>query len=53
MSGGTRYEYRWQDGDKYKKPTMLPAADYVFELMKWIEEIINDEKVFPTQVGEC
>jgi len=51
MSGGTRYEYRWQDGDKYKKPTMLPAADYVFELMKWIEEIINDEKVFPTQVG--
>ena len=25
MSGGPKYEYLWQDGIKYKKPTHLPA----------------------------
>ena len=25
MSGGPKYEYLWQDGTKYKKPTHLPA----------------------------
>jgi hypothetical protein len=53
MSGGPRYEYRWQDktDPRFKDPTLLPAPDYVFELMRWIEQIINDERVFPTKVG--
>lgn len=53
MSGGPRYEYRWQDSstDKYKKPTNLPAAAYVKELMAWIENIVNDEAIFPTKIG--
>ena len=25
MSGGPKFEYLWQDGVKYKKPTHLPA----------------------------
>ena len=25
MSGGPKYEYLWQDGVQYKKPTHLPA----------------------------
>ena len=25
MSGGPKYEYLWQDGQKYKKPVHLPA----------------------------
>ena len=25
MSGGPKYEYLWQDGTKFKKPTKLPA----------------------------
>ena len=25
MSGGPKFEYYWTDGDKYKKPTALPA----------------------------
>ena len=25
MSGGPKFEYLWQDGTKYKKPTQLPA----------------------------
>ncbi|KAL3076463.1 hypothetical protein niasHT_039952 [Heterodera trifolii] len=48
MSGGPRYEYLWQDGAQYKKPTRLPAKDYMHLLMDWIEERINDEKIFPT-----
>ena len=51
MSGGPKYEYRWQDGNRYKKPTILSAPDYVNELMNWIELLINDEAIFPTKVG--
>ncbi|GMT25954.1 hypothetical protein PFISCL1PPCAC_17251, partial [Pristionchus fissidentatus] len=48
MSGGSKYEYLWQDGDQYKKPTRIPAPDYVYLLMDWIEVRINDETLFPT-----
>uniref|UniRef100_A0A0N5AND4 MOB kinase activator-like 2 n=1 Tax=Syphacia muris TaxID=451379 RepID=A0A0N5AND4_9BILA len=48
MSGGPRYEYLWQDGVQFKKPTKLPAPDYICHLMDWIEARINDENVFPS-----
>lgn len=48
MSGGAKYEYLWQDGNEYKKPTRLPAKDYMSLLMDWIERRINDETVFPS-----
>ncbi|MBN3290207.1 MOB3B kinase, partial [Polypterus senegalus] len=48
MSGGPRYEYRWQDDWKYKKPTALPAPQYMTLLMDWIEVQINNEDLFPT-----
>ncbi|XP_041741211.2 MOB kinase activator 3B-like [Coregonus clupeaformis] len=51
MSGGPRYEYRWQDDHKYKKPTALPAPKYMNLLMDWIEVQINNEDIFPTSVG--
>ncbi|KAH8403285.1 hypothetical protein KR222_009705 [Zaprionus bogoriensis] len=47
MSGGSRYEYLWADGDLYKKPTALPAPKYIELLMSWIETQINNEAVFP------
>lgn len=47
MSGGSRYEYLWADGENYKKPTHLPAPRYVELLMDWIESQINNENVFP------
>lgn len=53
MSGGPRFEYRWQDEHKYKKPTALPAPQYMNLLMDWIEMQINNEDIFPTCVGEC
>ena len=42
-----RYEYHWADKDKYKKPTKLPAPQYISLLMDWVEEQINNEEIFP------
>lgn len=47
MSGGGRFEYLWADGIKYKRPTALPAPQYVTLLMDWVEAQINDENIFP------
>lgn len=47
MSGGPRFEYLWADGVKYKKPTHLPAPQYINLLIDWVEEQINNEDLFP------
>lgn len=47
MSGGPKFEYLWADGGKYKKPTPLPAPQYVSLLMDWVEAQINNETLFP------
>ncbi|KAJ9456564.1 MOB kinase activator-like 1-like protein C [Diplonema papillatum] len=49
MSSGKRYEYRWRDGDAYKKAAKVSAPLYVELLMCWIEKQINDEATFPTE----
>lgn len=51
MSGGPKYEYQWCDGAAYKKPTALPAPQYISLLMDWVEQQINNEDVFPVKVG--
>jgi len=51
MSGGSRYEYFWADGDKYKKPAALPAPRYIENLMDWVEGQINNENIFPTSTN--
>jgi len=50
MSGGSKFEYLWADGAAYKKPTPLPANQYISLLMEWVELNINDDKVFPVTV---
>ena len=52
MSGGPKFEYRWADGHKYKKPTALSAPQYITLLMEWVEAQINDETIFPVTVGK-
>ncbi|KAI9564104.1 hypothetical protein GHT06_007842 [Daphnia sinensis] len=47
MSGGPKFEYLWADGNKYKKPTKLPAPQYISLLMEWAEAQINNESLFP------
>jgi len=46
-----RYEYYWCDGVNYKKPTKLPATQYIELLMDWVETQINNEDLFPQTVG--
>ncbi|XP_023216041.1 MOB kinase activator-like 3 [Centruroides vittatus] len=50
MSGGPKYEYRWADGCRYKKPTPFPAPQYITLLMDWVETQINNEEIFPVTV---
>ena len=42
----------WEDGVKYKRPTKLPAPEYVDALMNWAQNILDDENVFPNKIGE-
>lgn len=51
MSAGPRYEYLWEDGVKYKRPTKLPAPEYVDALMNWAQNILDDENIFPNKIG--
>lgn len=51
MSAGTKYEYLWADGVKVKKPVRLSAPEYINKLFDWIEEQIDDDKIFPQQFG--
>jgi MOB kinase activator 1 len=46
-----RYEYLWEDGVRYKKPTKLPAPEYVDALMNWAQSLLDNEDVFPNKIG--
>ena len=46
-----RFEYLWEDGVKYKRPTKLSAPDYVDTLMNWAQGLLDDEAVFPNKIG--
>jgi MOB kinase activator 1 len=48
----SRYEYRWAEGPNTKTPVQMPAAEYIDHLMTWIENQLNNEKLFPCQVGK-
>jgi MOB kinase activator 1 len=48
MTAGPGFKYAWQDSEKYKKPTMLPANEYITNVMLWTEKYVNDEKIFPS-----
>ncbi|WWC87555.1 uncharacterized protein L201_002445 [Kwoniella dendrophila CBS 6074] len=52
MNAGPKYEYFWEDGEHYKKPTHLSAPAYVEALMTWTQSILDDEKHFPQQIGK-
>jgi MOB kinase activator 1 len=47
MCAGPGFKYYWQDNRKFKKPTMIPAPDYVTNVFMWAEKLMNNEKVFP------
>ena len=42
MSGGPKYEYLWQDGVQYKKPTHLPANQvFIFNYI-WVVVMLEE-----------
>ncbi|PPQ71787.1 hypothetical protein CVT26_007621 [Gymnopilus dilepis] len=45
------YEYLWEDGVRYKRPTKLPAPEYVDALMNWAQGLLDDEAIFPNKIG--
>eukprot|EP00241_Pyramimonas_parkeae_P011444 CAMPEP_0114255882 /NCGR_PEP_ID=MMETSP0058-20121206/17829_1 /TAXON_ID=36894 /ORGANISM="Pyramimonas parkeae, CCMP726" /LENGTH=215 /DNA_ID=CAMNT_0001370357 /DNA_START=493 /DNA_END=1137 /DNA_ORIENTATION=- len=51
MSAGPKYEYRWADGVKVKKPIECSAPDYIEYLMEWVETQLDDEAIFPQRLG--
>lgn len=51
MSAGPKYEYRWADGVKVKKPIECSAPEYIEYLMEWIEGQLDDENIFPQKLG--
>ncbi|XP_066347091.1 MOB kinase activator-like 1A [Miscanthus floridulus] len=51
MAAGPKYEYRWADGVKVKAPIKVSAPKYVDYLMDWIEIQLDDEAIFPQQLG--
>eukprot|EP01080_Neovahlkampfia_damariscottae_P003632 gene3632-6448_t len=54
MSAGDKYIYLWKDPEsiKYKKAAQVTAPEYVACLMDWIEQLLNDPEVFPTDVSK-
>lgn len=53
MSAGARFEYHWQDGVNFKKPTKVSAPEYVDYLMDWVQKQLDDDAIFPSQIGAC
>ena len=52
MCAGPNYQYLWADTTgKYKQPVKVSAPEYVDLLMSWVEAQLNDETLFPLQLG--
>jgi len=51
MKATDEFEYLWQDQNKYKRPTKMPAPEYIEHLMAWVQNNINNEQIFPSRIG--
>lgn len=38
---------------KFKRPTKLPAPEYVDALMNWAQGLLDNEEVFPNKIGKA
>lgn len=46
-----RFEYLWQDSESFKRPTKMPAPEYIEHLMAWVQSNIDNESMFPSRIG--
>lgn len=51
MNAGPKFEYFWAEDDIVKTPIRVTAPDYMELFLIWAEGIINDENIFPVQIG--
>jgi len=52
MSAGPRFEYKWADGVRIKKPMRCSAPKYIDYMLSWAQTTLDDERIFPIRVGE-
>lgn len=52
IRGCNRFEYLWQDGENYKRPTKMSAPAYIEQLMTWVQSNIDNESVLPSKIGK-
>ena len=36
---------------RYKRPSKLPAPEYVDALMNWAQGLLDNEEIFPSEMG--
>ncbi|KAH7090258.1 Mob1/phocein [Paraphoma chrysanthemicola] len=51
MKATDEFEYLWQDAEAYKKPTKMPAPQYIEHLMAWVQSNVDNESMFPSRIG--
>jgi hypothetical protein len=47
----SRFEYLWQDNENFKRPTKMPAPEYIEHLMAWVQSNVDNEQMFPSRIG--
>ncbi|KAI4158148.1 MAG: hypothetical protein L6R39_000533 [Caloplaca ligustica] len=50
MKATDEFEYLWQDSENYKRPTKMPAPEYIEHLMAWLQSNIDNEAMFPSRI---
>lgn len=50
MNAGPKYEFLWMD-HTMKKPIKVSAPEYVELLMTWIQNLLDNENIFPSKMG--
>lgn len=51
MSAGPKFEYLWADGVKIRKPIKVSAPEYVDYMMSWVQNQLDDQRIFPSKIG--
>ncbi|KAF2460214.1 maintenance of ploidy protein MOB2 [Lineolata rhizophorae] len=51
MKATDEFEYLWQDSENYKRPTKMPAPEYIEHLMAWVQSNVDNEQIFPNRIG--
>ncbi|KAG7008385.1 maintenance of ploidy protein mob1 [Physcia stellaris] len=51
MKATDEFEYLWQDSENFKRPTKMPAPEYVEHLMAWVQGNVDNESMFPSRIG--